>query len=205
MTTTGIILAGGKATRFGKGKTLIVVDDQIMIKRVISVIESICDETFLVTSDDQLKELSKLNTKLKIYTDIFSDKAAMGGVYTGLINASNKYSLVVAADMPFLNGNLLKHIREVAEGFDAAVPKIDDYIEPLHAAYSKNCVEKLQELLNKGNLSLAQLIESVSTRYVMKNEIEIYDPDHMSIFNINTQNDLEKAKSIINSEKRIIQ
>jgi molybdenum cofactor guanylyltransferase len=202
VSTSGIILAGGKASRFGKGKTLIILDDQIMIKRVYKVIKSICDETILVTSEDQLEELSKLNIEAKIYSDKFPEKAAMGGVYTGLMHANNKYSLVVGGDMPFLNGDLLKHIREVSEGFDAAVPKIGNFIEPLHAAYSKSCLEKLQELLNKGNLSLAQLIANVNTRYVYENEIDIYDLYHLSMFNINTQNDLKKAEEIINSKKQ---
>jgi molybdenum cofactor guanylyltransferase len=195
--TTGIILAGGKASRFGRGKTLITLDDQIMIKRVYSVIKSICDETIFVTSNNRVEELSKLNIDAKIYIDTFTDKAAMGGVYTGLIYANYDYSLVVGGDMPFLNSRLLNYIREVAEGFDAAVPRIGNFIEPLHAAYSKNCLEKLHELIFEGNLSLALLIKSVNTRYVFENEIDIYDPDHLSVFNINTQSDLEKAEEII--------
>jgi molybdenum cofactor guanylyltransferase len=117
------------------------------------------------------------------------------------MHANYKYSLVVGGDMPFLNRGLLKHIREVAEGFDAAVPKIGNFIEPLHAAYSKSCLKKLQELLIEGNLSLAQLIANVNTRFVFENEMDVYDPDHLSTFNINTQYDLEKAEEIINREK----
>jgi molybdopterin-guanine dinucleotide biosynthesis protein A len=197
--TTGIILAGGKALRFGREKNLIVIDDQILINRTCSAIKSVCEEIIIVTNRDQLEELSKLNIQARLVTDIFPNKAAMGGLYTGLVNSSNEYSLAVASDMPFLNIDLLSYIVEAANGFDVAVPKIGSFIEPLHAVYSKNCVIELQRLLKANTLSLYRLLNAVKTRYVSQEEIDRFDPEHLSIFNINTSADLAKAEEILKS------
>jgi molybdenum cofactor guanylyltransferase len=198
--TTGIILAGGKGIRLGQGKSLIVIDSQMLLERVYSVIKPLCDEVIVVTGNDQFRELSKLNINARIETDIISDRAAMGGLYTGLVKAKNKYSLAVACDMPFLNGRLLKYMIDEANGFDAAVPQISSYIEPLHAVYSKDCIETLGKILKSGNLSIFQLVQSVKTKYIPEKELDEFDPEHLSIFNINTREDLIKAEKIIKGE-----
>jgi len=42
----------------------------------------------------------------------------------------------------------------------------------------------------------------VRTRYVEADEIERFDPDHLSFFNVNTQGDLQKAEEIARGIKQ---
>jgi len=70
-------------------------------------------------------------------------------------------------------------------------------VEPLHAVYSKACLVPIESLLKQGNLSLRQLFTLVKVRYLEAEEINRFDPEHLSFFNINSRADLDKAREII--------
>ena len=197
--TTGIILAGGRGQRFGKEKYLILLNNQSLLERVMTSIESICNEILVVTSRELYHEISGKNLKAKIIVDALPGKAAMGGLYTGLTFSNTNYALVVASDMPFLNSRLMQYMIDKIDGFDAVVPRINNFIEPLHAIYSKNCIENIKKLMDNGNLSLAKLLQTINTKYISNEEIELFDPCHLSFFNINTQLDLIRARKIIDN------
>jgi len=118
------------------------------------------------------------------------------GIYTGLTASDSFYNLVVACDMPFLNRGLLQYMIQIADSFDVVVPRLGNMVEPLHAVYSKNCLAPAESLLKQGNLSVYQLFPLVKVRYVEAEEIDRFDPQHLSFFNINTEADLETARKL---------
>ena len=151
----------------------------------------------MVTSQEIINSFKKAQLKAKVVVDLYLGKGALGGIYTGLASADTCYSLIVGCDMPFLNRDLLNYLINSAPGFDVVVPEINGMIEPLHGIYSKDCLITIKQLLDQGELSVSKLFDFVKTRYVSHDEIEEFDPEHLSFFNINTQDDLKKARSII--------
>jgi len=143
--------------------------------------------------------------KAKVVVDIYPGKGSLGGIYTGLVSANTFYSLVVACDMPFLNRALLRYLVGLAPDFDVVVPNVNGWIEPLHAIYSKNCLTPIEKLLHQGKLGVRQLFDLVNTRYVCEDEIIKFDPERLSFFNINTKDDLEKAKTLIRHRETLKQ
>ena len=85
---------------------------------------------------------------------------------------------------------------KVAEGNDFILPRVNSFYEPLHAIYSKNCIEPINTLLKQGKKVIIELFDYVKVRYIEAKEIDQFDPEHLSFFNINTEEDLEKAKRI---------
>jgi molybdopterin-guanine dinucleotide biosynthesis protein A len=98
--------------------------------------------------------------------------------------------------MPFLNHALLSYLISLAPGYDVIVPKIDSFLEPLHAVYKINCMSVIENFLQDDKLSVFRLFEYMNTRYVNKEEVNLFDPDHLSFFNVNTKNDLIQAEKI---------
>jgi molybdenum cofactor guanylyltransferase len=194
---TGIVIAGGSGKRFGKNKALIEINNKPLVKLVIEDLSKVVDQVIVVTSAGQYDSIAGTGIKDKIILDIIPGKAAMGGVYTGLISSNSFYSIVVACDMPLLSPELLKYMISVAPGNDAVVPRIGEYIEPLHAVYSKDCIPHIKDLLDGDELSFHTLMATINTRYVSVDEIEKYDPGHLSMFNINTVADLERIKKVL--------
>lgn len=192
-----IILAGGKSSRFGHDKILEKFGNTSLLEQVISRTDPLSKEIIIVTTKERNFAQFANHPKVKIVTDILPGQGSLGGIYTGLVKSESFYNLVVAADMPFLNESLLRYMIKVADGYDFILPRINKWYEPLHAVYSKNCVSPIKSILEQGNKVIVELFNYVKVRYVEAAEVDRFDPQHLSFFNINTREDMEKAKKII--------
>jgi molybdopterin-guanine dinucleotide biosynthesis protein A len=194
---TSIVLVGGRGTRLGKDKLQVLVGGRPLLQRVIDGLSPISERILVVTAQGQKRPAIQVTySEVVAVQDIYPGKGALGGIYTGLTAANSQYSLVVAADMPFLNPDLLQHLVGVMPGFDVVMPRINGDIEPLHAVYSRDCLPAIQEQIQKGQLQIRVFLERVRARYVEVTEIDRFDPRHLSLFNVNTPEDLTKAQEI---------
>jgi len=193
---TSIVLAGGKSSRLGRDKALELLGKQNLIYRVIHSLSSLSSEVILVTAQERKEIQIPPKSNTKIVADLYPSCGPLAGIHSGLIHASSYHSLVVACDMPFLNRSLLTYEMSLAPEFDVIIPSIGEHLEPLHAVYSKECLRQIETILEDGLLSVNDLLPRVNVRYVQRDEIERFDPHHMSFFNLNTENDLQKARSL---------
>lgn len=90
---------------------------------------------------------------------------------------------------------------QLSANFDLVVPRWDGMVEPLHAVYSKNCLASIDSLLKRGILNIARLFSMVKVRYLETEDIDRFDPKHLSFFNINTEADLRRAKELASEMK----
>jgi molybdopterin-guanine dinucleotide biosynthesis protein A len=102
--------------------------------------------------------------------------------------------------MPFLNVDLLRYIAGLAPGFDVVIPRSGKQVEPLHALYSKDCIGPIEACLMRGNCRVADVLPAVKVRYVEPDEIDRFDPQHLSFFNVNSEADLERARAILEGD-----
>jgi molybdopterin-guanine dinucleotide biosynthesis protein A len=191
-----IVLAGGKSTRLGHDKILEQFGDTSLLELVISRIDPLGKEIIIVTAKERTFTQLASRPKIKIVSDIFPGQGSLGGIYTGLVNSNSFYNLVVAADMPFLNVNLLRSMIEMADGYDFVLPRVNGLFEPLHAVYSRDCIPPIERILNQGKKVIIELFNYVRVRYVETDEIDRFDPQHLSFFNINTPQELERARKL---------
>ena len=189
-----IVLAGGKSLRLGRDKVLETVGNRNLLQWVVNNISSFGNNIIIVTAIKQSFPQFIGYPRLRIVTDIYPGKGPLGGIYTGLAASDSFYNLVVACDMPFLNQALLRYMIQLSANFDLVVPRLGNTVEPLHAIYSKDCLTPIEYLLKQGELEIIQLLTLVKVRYVEADEINRFDPDHLSFFNINTEADLEMAR-----------
>lgn len=191
-----IVLAGGKSIRFGHDKVLEKIGKTSLIEQVVFKVDSLSKNIIIVTAKERSFAQLANHPKIKIASDIFPGQGSLGGIYTGLVKSDSFYNLVVAADMPFLNEKLLRYMIEVSDGFDFVLPHINNWYEPLHAIYSKNCITPIKSILEQGKKVIVELFKYVKVRYVEAEEVDRFDPRHLSFFNVNTREELERAKKI---------
>lgn len=198
---TTIVLAGGKSLRLGRNKAVEQFGAKPLIQHVIDIVSQIDSDIIVVAaSRDQLPPLA---SNIQIAIDCCNPgSAALIGLYSGLKEADSFYSLVVACDMPYLNIELLRYIISAAEGFDAAMPRIKNFIEPLHAVYSKNCLEPLRAQIESGNLQIFPLVKKVNVRFIEEDELSRFDPQHLSFLNVNYEHDLSKARKLMGKARK---
>ncbi len=187
---TGVILAGGKSTRYGKNKALVEIDGIPLIKRVLKVMEPLFCSIVLITNTPETYAF----LKMPMFEDRIKGLGPLGGIFTGLKVISEKAGFFVACDMPFLNADLIRYLASVRQGFDVVVPTFSGKFEALHALYTKNCLNGIEMLINDGVYQTIQLFQSVNVRYVEENEIRKFDPELTSFSNINKPEELRKMK-----------
>ena len=196
METSCIVLAGGKSLRLGYDKVLETIGNTSLLERVISRVSLLSSEVIIVTANEPTNLELVDYPKLRILSDIYPGKGPIGGIYTGLAISTSFYNLVVASDMPFLNQNLLHYMIKLSANCDLVVPRVGNLVEPLHAVYTKKCLATIEQMIKQDKLSVNQLFHLVKTRYVEAEEIERFDPKHLSFFNINTKADLKRAREL---------
>jgi molybdopterin-guanine dinucleotide biosynthesis protein A len=195
-----IVLAGGYGLRLGQNKVLETVGERSLLERVLSRLSFLDSDILLVATKELPYARLSDYPRLRLVSDIYPGKGPLGGIYTGLKLASPFYSLVVACDMPFLNRGLLRYMIGLAAGFDLVIPRLGELVEPLHAVYAKACLAPIERLLKQNVLSVRELFSLVRVRYVEAGEIDRFDPEHLSFFNVNTKSDLSRARDLLREE-----
>ena len=198
---TGIILAGGKSSRFGENKALVGFDGIPLIEKVTRVISSIFKEVLIVSNTPE--EYEYLGFPIK--QDIIKNLGPIGGIYTGLKSIKNPAGFVVACDMPFLSPDLIRHIVEVQDDYDIIIPKVDWMMEPLHALYTNRCISPLKELIDTGERKTFLIFEKVRVKYLTEKILRSFDPQLRFFININRTDDLQMALELQkkNNSKRL--
>jgi molybdopterin-guanine dinucleotide biosynthesis protein A len=187
---TGLILAGGKNLRMGRNKAFLEVNGRRIIDRTKDLFLELFDEVLLVTNF----LLDYLDLNLRGVADLDPGKGALGGIYTGLFHASHSHAFVAACDMPFLNKSLIRHLVKLSPGYDVVIPKTQEGLQPLHAVYSLKCLPFMEELLSKDDLKIIDFFPHIKKREVLTEEILALDPKLASFLNLNTPEDLIRAK-----------
>ena len=62
----------------------------------------------------------------------------------------------------------LRYMADTVAGYDAVVPKINGFLEPLPAVYSKTCLKALKILIDAGHLGLSSIFKLVNVRFMWK-------------------------------------
>jgi len=186
--------------RLGYDKAVEIIGERTLLQRVVSNISSFGSDIMIVIAKEQSLPQLIGYPRLRVVTDIYTGKGPLGGIYAGLVASESFYNLVVSCDMPFLNQALLRYMIQLSPGFDLVVPRLGELIEPLHAVYAKGCLAPIEYLLKQSELQIRQLFTMARVRYVDSDEINRFDPTHLSFFNINTEADLEKARRLASGD-----
>ncbi len=189
---TVAILAGGKSSRMGADKALLRVRQRPLIEDLIEGLEGLGAELILVTN--KLGDYAYLGRPM--FSDVLPDKGALGGIYTALHYSSQPHTLCVACDMPFVVRPFLDHLLSLIPEGDAIVPRINGEAEPFRAIYSRACLGPIRAALDAGQMRVISFFPDVRVRFVDEAEIERFDPQRLSFFNMNTPAELEAARRL---------
>jgi len=185
---TGIILAGGKNSRMGTKKSFLTIDGVRLIDKILDVYQGIFAEIIIVTNDPLAYTEFFATT---VVTDIYKEKGALGGIYTGLFFASHDYSFVAACDMPFLSKDFIIYLTEQVDKYDIVVPQLSDGFQPLHAVYSQNCLSPIKRLLIADKLKITGFYKEMRLLCIPEEKIKPFNKDGRLFLNINTPEDLK--------------
>lgn len=184
-----IILAGGKSSRMGRSKALLLFDGEPLIVHIVRTLQRLFAEIVVVAAPAQ--ELPPM--PVLVVRDEVAYQGPVGGIYYGLSAARRDVCFVTSCDAPLLNLSMVSYLVSQIANCDVVVPHWQGRLQPLHAVYRRRVLPMLKEQLDGGELRPIFLYQKVSTREVHEGEIRDFDPEGLSFLNMNTPEDYEAA------------
>ena len=195
----GVVLAGGKSQRFGKDKSQVKLNGKILIDYILSEIIDEFKETLIVTNQSISFMSSK---KITVIEDFKKGLGPLGGVLSAMkwIKDNNKeYSWISTfpADTPFFTKKELKIFYNdiKIENNKLFFIKDKNTRHNIFGLWSLDLMDQLETDLYNGERKVEIWANSIGVRTV-NIEYKNINP----FFNINTIDDLEKAKKIKNDD-----
>lgn len=190
-----VILAGGDSKRLGQPKALLDFNGRSLIEIMVTRLFELFPEITVVTDRPELYG----DLPVRLTGDLLKEgeKSPLRGIHAGLISSTLPYQFMVACDMPFLNLELIKYMGRVVSGYDAVVPLIGRYYQPLYAFYNRSCIDIIEKQLSLGRYRVTELYAGLKIRYISLPEILRFDPDQKTFININTWDDYQRALEIM--------
>ena len=170
----------------GRDKAFLAIDGTPLVERTLSVLQSLFADTLIVTNSPS----SYTNISAPTTGDLFPNCGPLGGLHAALSHITTGGAFVVACDMPFLHGELIRWLIEQRGEEDALVPVVADRIEPLHAIYDRGCLSAAEACLSTDRLAIQDFLYTVHVRYVSEYEFSHIDNAALSFHNVNTPSEL---------------
>ena len=188
----GIVLAGGKSTRMGTSKALLLFGPETMLQRVVRLLGGVVSPIVVVAATGQ--ELPPLPENVIVTRDEREARGPLEGLRAGLkaLPEPASAAYVTSCDVPLLVPGFVSEMVELSRGYDVAVMEIDGFPHPLSAIYSRSVLPHIEDLLAHDRLRPVFLYERVRTRRVDPSDITA-DPDLRTLRNLNTRDDYEQA------------
>ena len=183
---TGYILAGGRSSRMGEDKGLILLNRKPIISYVINQLRPAVDKIIIVSNNTVYAQFG-----YEVIEDTIKNIGPSAGILAALNHTDTEKNFIVSCDMPFITTSSIEYIINKSNDYQIAVPIYKDKYEPMFAVYSKECVNKWEELIMLGTFKMMYIINHFS---VLKLNVDNNQEFNDSIFiNINTKEDLQKA------------
>jgi molybdopterin-guanine dinucleotide biosynthesis protein A len=184
---TGVILAGGKSSRFGSNKALAMVDGKPLIQHVADLMSSLFPECILITNTPAEYEF----LSLPMTHDRYQDSGPLAGIHAALLKISTPRAFVVACDMPNLSPELIQYICNINEQeYEVIIPSPEKGQEPLFGIYHKKSLEVIESYLQQKDFKIISVLEDLQVRRVSEQEILSITGDLGCFKNINRPTDL---------------
>lgn len=190
---TGVILAGGLATRYGGlPKGLERVGGSRVIDRVVEVLAPATDDLLLIANDAAAREWLP---GVRVERDVRPGCGSLGGIHSALAHAGSDV-IVVAWDMPFVPARLIVALRAFGELADVVVPESDSKrgVEPLCAYYSERCLAPIERRLDEGERRVVSFFDDVKVARIAAPEVATFGDPAFMFMNINSPGDLTLAE-----------
>ena len=196
-TIEATILAGGTSRRMGKDKAFIRLQEpagRTLIEALVELLEPDYEPVRILAGQSPVAPYAALG--VAVQPDRRPRSGPLGGIHTALTTAERDVVLVVACDLPFLTREFLDGLSGLLSEHDAVVPRPRGVPVPVCAFYSKRCLPALEARLDRGELKAADFLDDLAVRWVEGGELARIDPGGTALFNLNTPEDIERAKEI---------
>ena len=195
----GVVLAGGKSQRFGEDKCQVKLGDKLLIDYILSEIIDEFKEVLLI-SNNKIKYIN--SNKISLVEDTKKGLGPLGGILTAMKwikenNKSYKWISTFPSDTPFFKKQILNNFLEEIKDYEGKLFFINsnDTRHNIFGLWSIDLLERLEKDLDNGERKVEMWANKIGVKSINM-KFENKDP----FFNINTKEDLIKAKEYLEND-----
>jgi molybdopterin-guanine dinucleotide biosynthesis protein A len=203
------ILAGGRGTRLGGAdKGALVIGGRTILDRQLDVLSALVDRIVVVGGDHP--PASARGVHVPHVADRHPGLGPLAGLQAALHHFSGPTAagasterppvevlLIVACDLPFLSpaflALLLDRALAGAAEVDAVVPRTEDRLHPLCAAYNRRVRRAVDVRVASRALAVRALFDDLRVAILGPEVIATFDPEGVMLWNVNTPEEYERA------------
>ena len=190
----GIILAGGKSSRFGEDKSITKLGDKTLLDHTINKIEKEFNEILVISNN---KEFNFKNNKIHVVEDCIEGQLGpLVGILTAMkwviINKKNyKWIASFPCDTPFFDIKLISELKIKVKETSKKLIFLNSNKKRhnIFGLWSMDLIEILEKDIKNSFRKVELWADKIGYENININE-EKFD----KFLNINTKKDLEKAK-----------
>ncbi|MEO6397421.1 MAG: molybdenum cofactor guanylyltransferase [Tepidiformaceae bacterium] len=198
---TGLILAGGKSSRFGSDKASALLLGKPLLQWVISALEPVCEALLVVKAAGQMLPLVPATIPLLTVEDEYEAMGPLAGLTTGFRAVTTELCFATACDSPLLAPALVRLLASRAREADVAVPDVGGFLQPLAALYRPATVAPVFEArIRRGELKITPAFSLLRTVVLGEAEIRAADPTLRSFLNANTPQRLAEIEALLRQD-----
>ncbi len=181
---TGIVLAGGKSSRMGREKGLVMFRGRPFIQYGIDLLSRYAGQILISSGNPDY-----LPFGLELVPDSITGQGPAAGLAASLKQSKTSWNLVVACDLPFLEPELIDGLLERTSDCQAVIPVHNGISEPLAGLYHRDLGKIFEEAVLAGNLALHKILTTCSVHYLETDHLLVKYPNMFA--NFNTLNEIE--------------
>lgn len=189
----GLVLAGGKSTRMKRDKAALKYHGKGQAVAAYELLSQFCEKVFVSAREQQhiKNSFPKIFDKKK-----FSGIGPSGGILSAMTQYPKVAWLVLACDLPFVNGKTLKHLiryRNSKKTATAYISRHDGLPEPLCAVYEPSARPIQLKFLKKGISCPRKILINSNLRLLTLK-------DKRSLDNVNTPKEYKQAVALLSCQ-----
>jgi molybdenum cofactor guanylyltransferase len=194
--TTGIVLAGGRSSRFPPDKLAVEYRGAPLLHHPILRLAEVCDEVLVVIAPGAEAPTIPMGVPARLVRDELEAEGPLAGLAAGLAQAGTEWALVAGGDMPELMSAVLIEMQGTAElaqsdAVDAVALRDGTDPSPLPMALKvEAALPAARVLLQRGERRLVGMLEALRTAVIDEATWTELDPDRLTLRDIDVPDDL---------------
>ena len=156
----GFVLAGGRSSRMGRDKALLMLGGRPLIAHALSTLRAADLSASIAGAHGGLTEFAP------VVADVASSRGPLAGVCGALASSSARFAVFVPIDLPFLPPSLLVYLLHHARitGRAVTVPSLAGFAQTFPAVIDRCALPVLQSELHSGRNGCFAAFQAASAR-----------------------------------------
>lgn len=154
---SAIVLAGGKSTRMGTEKGLVLLNGQSFVQHILNAINGLSDDVFIVANNPLYDENHK-----NVVKDLFPNSGPLAGIYTGMQKIKHEMALVLSCDIPLIDTKLLKWLIENEGKTSATILSVQGQMHPLIGIYKRSLIEEIRMRIENKQFKMIDFVNEIN-------------------------------------------